>query len=100
MRIFILLCIFCTLYFNLSAQKTTAIKCGALLDVRTGQLNKNVTIVVKGNKIESISPPGVMLKIKADTIIDLSAYTILPGLIDCHTHVLLQGDITNEDYDV
>lgn len=82
------------------AQKTTAIKCGQLLDVRTGQLSKNVTILVKDNKIEMISQPVAMVKIKADTLIDLSAYTIMPGLIDCHTHVLLQGDITSEDYDV
>ena len=32
-------------------------------------------------------------------IIDLSDKTVLPGLIDCHMHVLLQGDVTSEDYD-
>lgn len=84
----------------LFAQKITVIKCGALLDVRSGQLNKNVTIVVKDNTIESILPAGATVKVKADTVIDLTDYTILPGLIDCHTHVLLQGDITSEDYDV
>ncbi len=90
----------CFISVSLNAQKITAIKCGAVLDVRTGQLNKNVAIIVKGNSIESILPAGAMAKIKADTIIDLSEFTVLPGLIDCHTHVLLQGDITSEDYDV
>ncbi len=90
-----------TLLFSLhlTAQKTTAIKCGNILNVRTGKLLSNQIILIKGNKIESITDASLFIQ-KADTVIDMSAYYILPGLIDCHTHVLLQGDITSEDYDV
>ena len=85
--------------FHLTAQKTTAVKCGNILDVRTGKLLSNQIIFIRGNKIESITDANLYTQ-KADTVIDMSAYYILPGLIDCHTHVLLQGDITSEDYDV
>lgn len=91
---------FCLIFISASAQKIIAVKCGKLLNVRTGEVNSNQTIVIKDNIIESITPPGALAKIKADTLIDLSDYFVLPGLIDCHTHVLLQGDITSEDYDV
>lgn len=99
MRNLLLLC-FSVVCIQAYSQTTTALKCGAVLNVRTGQLDKNVVILVKGNTIETIFPPGALPKIKADTVIDLSAYTIMPGLIDCHTHVCLQGDITAEDYDL
>ena len=80
---------------NSFAQKTIAIKCGKLVDVRTGQVTVNQTLFIRGNKIESIGK-----EVQADSVIDLSDYFVLPGLIDCHTHILLQGDITSEDYDV
>ena len=83
----------------LSAQKTIAIKCGAILNTRSGELLSNQVILVKGNLIESIAPAAGFNQ-KTDSSIDLSAFTVLPGLIDAHTHVLLQGDITSEDYDV
>ena len=75
--------------------KTMALKCGNLFDGRGDSLRKNVVIVVEDGKIKDIAataPAGADL-------VDLSRSTCLPGLMDTHTHVLLQGDITAADYD-
>ncbi|HTL08412.1 MAG TPA: amidohydrolase family protein [Chitinophagaceae bacterium] len=90
----------CTIIASLlQAQKTIAIKCGHLLDTQTGEMRSNQVILVKGNLVQSVTPAAGFQQ-KTDSVIDLSAYYVLPGLTDCHTHVLLQGDITSEDYDV
>ena len=81
------------------AQKTIAIKCGQLLDTKSGQILSNQIILVKDNKIDSIVSANAFNQ-KTDSFIDLSNYFVLPGLIDTHTHVLLQGDITSDDYAV
>ena len=81
------------------AQKTIAIKCGQLLDTKSGQILSNQIILVKDNKIDGIVSANAFNQ-KTDSFIDLSNYFVLPGLIDTHTHVLLQGDITSDDYAV
>jgi imidazolonepropionase-like amidohydrolase len=76
------------------AQDVTVIKAGALIDGKSDEVRRNVTIVVHGNRIESVGgavPPGAR-------VIDLSNMTVLPGLIDTHTHLFLQGE-ENPDYD-
>ena len=76
-------------------KKTVALRCGSMVDVAAGQLRRNVVIVVNGDKIQSVggvAPAGV-------ETIDLSNSVCLPGLVESHTHVLLQGDITAADYD-
>ncbi len=79
----------------------TVLRCGALLEVKTGQVRRNVEVVVTGNRIDSVGgATGTRAGAPAPQTIDLSNMTCLPGLIDTHTHVLLQGDITAEDYDV
>jgi imidazolonepropionase-like amidohydrolase len=58
-------------------------------------LRKNVVVVIEGDKISSL---GATVPNGAE-VLDLSRQTCLPGLIDTHTHILLQGDITAADYD-
>ncbi len=70
--------------------------CGALYDGKSDQLRRNVNITIENDKIVSVGDAGAA---PAAPVIDLGPATCLPGLIDTHTHVLLQGDITAEDYD-
>jgi imidazolonepropionase-like amidohydrolase len=67
-----------------------AIKCGRLLNPVDGSLTANAVIVVRGDRIEQAGA-GIRLPDGAK-VVDLSSYTVLPGLIDCHTHVLLQPE--------
>ncbi len=78
------------------SQQITAIRCGKLIDGRSDAPVENAVILIEGNKITAV---GQNLPIPGNAVvIDLSGSTVLPGLIDAHTHVLLQGDITEEDY--
>jgi imidazolonepropionase-like amidohydrolase len=69
------------------AGKTVAIRAGHLLDVRTGKTLAKQIIVIHGDKIASV---GADTQIPAGAqVVDLSNATVLPGLIDAHTHVTM-----------
>jgi imidazolonepropionase-like amidohydrolase len=78
----------------------TVIRAGVLIDGKSDQPRSDQLIVIRGNRIESVSD-AASAKIPAGaTIIDLSRATVLPGLIDSHTHIFLQGeDPTQGGYD-
>ena len=75
--------------------KISALRCGRLLDVRTGSLKEGALVIVQGDRIDKVLDAGSKAPDGA-TLYDLSAYTVLPGLIDAHTHTFLQPG----DYDV
>ena len=89
------LCFFVTLFLAASAIEcqqpaapavTQAVLAGKLIDVRTGAVRPRAYILIAGDRVQSIAdsaPAGV-------PVTDLSAYTVLPGLIDAHAHTPLQ----------
>jgi len=70
-----------------AATGRTLIRAGHLLDVHTGRLLDSETIVVTGERITAIAATASTPANSGDTVIDLSALTVLPGLIDVHTHI-------------
>jgi imidazolonepropionase-like amidohydrolase len=71
----------------MSAPKKTIIRAGHVLNVRTGELKANQAIVIEGDKIAQIAPSSEIKAAAGDTTIDLLDATLLPGLIDMHTHL-------------
>ena len=81
--------------FANAADAPIAVKAARLLDVKSGRYVERPVVVVRSGVVESVGtqvPPGAR-------VIDLGDRTLLPGLIDAHTHILLQGDATQAEYE-
>src|SRR5438093_2279035 len=77
-------------------ETVTVIRAGALLDGRSDPPRRNQVIVVRGPRIEAVGDAASTPVPAGATIVDLSASTVLPGLVDSHTHVFLQGEDPKE----
>jgi len=74
------------------------VRAGRVLDVRSGQYLVNAGISIAGERIRAVGPADEVVKAApaGTQVIDLGAATVLPGLIDCHTH--LMATIPDERY--
>lgn len=79
------------------ADDVTVIRAARMIDGRSNDAIAPAVVIVRGDRIEAA---GRDLAVPAGArVIDLGDATLMPGLIDAHVHVLLQGDVTTEDYD-
>jgi imidazolonepropionase-like amidohydrolase len=70
----------------------TLVRTGHLLDVKTGAEPAAQTIIVIGDRITAIAPTASTPKQSGDSEIDLTKYTVMPGLIDVHTHLTMANN--------
>ena len=79
-----------------AAAQVTAIRAGRLIDTDTGAVFSDQVILVRGGRIEKVGKERE-IQIPSDAeIVDLSKMTVLPGLIDCHTHLVFAGTRAGE----
>jgi len=94
MRIAAILAALAGMAITVSAQapavKRTILRAGRVLNVHTGELKANQAIVIEGDKIAKVAPSSEVTPAAGDTTIDLPDATVLPGLIDMHTHLTFE----------
>ncbi len=79
----------------------TVIRAGILIDGESSAPRRNQVIVIRGNRIAEVSDAASAHIPAGASVIDLSQYTVLPGLIDAHTHIFLQGEVPAQGgYDI
>ena len=73
-------------------EKVVVIRAGTLIDGVSAAPRRDQVIVIRGNRIESVGDASTVKIPPGARVVDLSRATVLPGLIDAHTHIFLQGE--------
>jgi imidazolonepropionase-like amidohydrolase len=86
-----------TLAQTANQPKLVAVRSARLIDVKSGSVINNAVILIEGERITAVGSNLVIPS--AAQVIDLGGATVLPGLIDCHTHLLVNHDLKFEQSD-
>ncbi|MGB9071317.1 MAG: amidohydrolase family protein [Terriglobales bacterium] len=99
-----ILCVTCVTWAQKDApvlKPFTVIRAGVLIDGESGSARRNQTIIIRGDRIAEVADAASASIPTGAEVIDLSQFTVLPGLIDAHTHIFLQGeDPAQGGYDI
>jgi imidazolonepropionase-like amidohydrolase len=79
-----------------ASPSVTVIRAGTLIDGKSNTARRDQVIVIRGNRIESVIEASAAKIPAGAAVIDLSKETVLPGLIDSHTHIFLQGEAPDQ----
>lgn len=83
------------LFLATTCQAATVLHCGRLVDTEAGEIREQVSVLVEGNRIQSVQP-GFVAPPADGAVVDLADLTCLPGLMDMHTH--LSGQMSPKAY--
>ncbi len=76
-----------------AAAHAVIVRARALIDGTSAQPRANQEILINGERIAAVYAAGTRPPPPGAEVLDLGSATVLPGLIDCHTHIFLQGEV-------